>query len=146
MPKRGRPRKEIDRKAFEGLCRIQCTLEDMCSFLDCDNKTLESWCKREYGMKYSEIFSRKRRVGHVSLRRTLYRKGVEEGDTKVLIFLAKNWLGMSDKQDVKVENPLQINTSYDLSSLTEEELLQLRGILNKAKPKDNVTTADDSGD
>lgn len=142
----GRPCKEISRKAFEGLCRIQCTLDEMCAFLECDNKTLEKWCEQEYGMKFREVFAKKRLKGNVSLRRRLYRKGVEEGDTKILIFLAKNWLGMSDKQDVKVENPLQISSVYDLSKLTEEELLQLRGILNKAKPKDNGKTADDSGD
>ena len=52
------------------------------------------------------------------------------------IFLGKNWLGQSDKQDVKL-SPVEINSSYDLSNLTEEELLQLRGILGKAKSNGN---------
>ena len=140
MSKKGRPHKEIDRKAFEGLCRIQCTLNEMCDFLECDNKTLENWCKREYGMKFSEVFIRKRSTGHISLRRTLYRKGVEEGDSRILIFLAKNWLGMSDKQKVELDSPLQVTSGYDLSTLSEQELLTLREILSKAKT--NVQTAD----
>ena len=142
--RRGPRYKTIDSKAFEGLCRIQCTLDEMCAFLECDNKTLENWCKREYGMKFSEIFTRKKSTGHISLRRTLYRKGVEEGDSRILIFLAKNWLGMSDKQKVELDSPLQITSGYDLSTLSEQELLNLREILSKAKT--NGQTADPSRD
>ena len=134
-----RPRKEIDRRTFEGLCRIQSTLNEMCAVFECDNKTLESWCKREYGKSFSEIFSAKRLVGNVSLRRKLYKKAVEAEDSRMLIFLAKNWLGMSDKQDVSLAGPIQIKSNYDLSNLSEEELLQLRSILTKASTNENTT-------
>ena len=116
----------------------------MCAVFDCDNKTLENWCKREYGVGFSEIFSRKRLMGNVSLRRKLYKKAVEDEDSRMLIFLGKNWLGMSDKQDVNLENAIQINSSYDLSELTERELLQLRVLLGKAKKNGN--TSDNSRD
>lgn len=135
----GRPRKEINMRTFENLCRIQCTLNEMCAVFECDNKTLESWCKREYGKSFSEIFSAKRLVGNVSLRRKLYKKAVEDEDSRMLIFLAKNWLGMSDKQDVSLAGPIQIKTSYDLGNLSEEELLQLRSILTKASTNENTT-------
>lgn len=62
------------------------------------------------------------------------------------IFLGKNWLGQSDRQDVNLssskKNPLQIKHQYDLSALSEQELLTLRGILTKAEP--NEGTADNS--
>ena len=136
----GRPHKEISRSTFEGLCKIQCTLNEMCAVFDCDNKTLENWCEREYGKPFKQVFSEKRCKGYVSLRRKMYKKAIKGEDSRMLIFLAKNWLGMSDKQNVMLENPIEINSSYDLSSLTEEELLQLRGILGKAKS--NGTTTD----
>ena len=139
MRKTGRPRKEINMRTFENLCRIQCTLNEMCAVFECDNKTLESWCKREYGKNFSEIFSAKRLVGNVSLRRKLYKKAVEAEDSRMLIFLAKNWLGMSDKQDVSLAGPIQIKSNYDLSNLSEEELLQLRSILTKASTNENTT-------
>lgn len=137
--RRGRPYKAIDKRTFEGLCRIQSTLEEMCAVFECDNKTLENWCKREYGLKFSEIFSEKRLMGNISLRRKLYKKAVEDEDPRMLIFLAKNWLGMSDKQDVKFETPLQIASEYDLSALSEEELLSLRELLAKAKPNEKTS-------
>ena len=126
MKKMGRPRKIIDKRTFEGLCRIQCTLEDMCAVFECDNKTLENWCKHEYKQSFSEIFSKKRRVGFVSLRRKLFLKGVEDGDSKILIYLADNWLGMSKK--IEVSNL----SAYDLSKLSEEELETLKQISFKA--------------
>ena len=117
-------------------------MNEMCAAFDCDNKTLENWCKREYGKKFSEIFSKKRLSGNISLRRKLYKKGIEDEDSKILIFLAKNWLGMSDKQDVKVSSPIEVNSSYDLGNLSEEELMSLRELLLKAKS--NGHTTDDS--
>ena len=43
-----RPRKEIDQKQFENLCGLQCTLEEICGWFDVTDKTLDSWCKRNY--------------------------------------------------------------------------------------------------
>ena len=144
MPRRGRPRKEIDKRTFENLCAIQSTLGEICAIFECDNKTLETWCKREYGINFSEVFQKKRCRGFISLRRAQFQKAIDEKNTAMQIFLGKNWLGQSDKQDVKLDSPLPVNSGYDLSNLTEEELLQLRGILGKAKS--NGTTTNDSGD
>ena len=61
----------------------------------------------------------------------------------MLIFLGKNWLGQSDKQDLKLsgskDNPLQIIHKYDLSALSEQELLILRNILLKAEKNEGTT-------
>ncbi len=129
----GRPYKEIDKKLFESLCAIQCTLLEMCAVFDCDDKTLEAWCKREYGRKFSEIFREKRRRGMVSLRRAQYQKAVDDKNTAMLIFLGKNWLGQSDKVDVTgIDNSLEVNT-YDLTKLSTEELNILKEISMNAR-------------
>ena len=107
----GRPKKKIDQKTFEGMCHIQCTLEEICAVLDVDDCTLNKWCKETYGTTFSEIFKQKRGAGRVSLRR----HGFEMAKTNpsVHIFYAKNFLGMTDKVEqtvVEVE---------DLTSLAE---------------------------
>jgi len=107
----GRPRKVINQKQFEGLCHIQCTIEEVCAVLDVDEATLEKWCKEVYGMTFSKVFKQKRDMGKMSLRR----HGFEMAKTNpsVHIFYAKNFLGMTDKVEqtvVEVE---------DLSSLAE---------------------------
>ena len=142
--KRGRPRKEFDKRTFENLCAIQSTIIEMCAFFECDTKTLENWCKREYGKTFHEVFREKRCKGFISLRRAQFQKAIEEKNTAMLIFLGKNWLGQSDRQEVKLDSPLQVSSGYDLSNLSEQELLNLREILLKAKQ--NGQTTDNSGD
>lgn len=73
MTKMGRPKKEINKEEFEKLCALQCTQVEICSWFDVTDKTLESWCKREYKQSFSEVFSKKRGKGKVSLRRTQFR-------------------------------------------------------------------------
>ena len=95
--KRGRPKKDIDKEQFEKLCSLQCTLFEMLAFFDVSDKTLESWCKRTYGLNFSEIFKLKRQAGFISLRRTQFQ--LAKKSAAMAIFLGKNYLGQNDKDD-----------------------------------------------
>jgi hypothetical protein len=97
----GRPRKEIDRESFEKLCGLQCTEEEIASWFDCTVDTIENWCKREYGRKFSEVFAEKRSYGKISLRRTQWQ--LAEKNASMAIFLGKNYLGQRDAVDMSVE-------------------------------------------
>lgn len=52
----GRPEKPIDKKTFEKLCGMQATEEEICGFFDVTDKTLAKWCRKTYGLKFSEVF------------------------------------------------------------------------------------------
>ena len=106
-----RPRKQIDQKPFESLCGIQCTQEEICQFFDVTDKTLNTWCKRTYGKGFSEVFAQKRGVGKISLRRSGFE--LAKKNPAVHIFYAKNFLGMTDKQEQI------ITTVEDLTPLAE---------------------------
>lgn len=90
----GRPKKDIDKKQFENLCAIQCTLTEICGWFGITDKTLEAWCKREYGKNFSEVFAEKRAAGRISLRRYQFQQA--EKNPTMAIWLGKNWLGQSD--------------------------------------------------
>lgn len=96
----GRPRKYIDKEQFEKLCFLQCTLIEFEGFLDVDNVTLEKWCKETYGMGFSEVFKLKRGNGKVSLRRSQWQ--LAQTNPTMAIWLGKQWLGQTDKQEVVV--------------------------------------------
>lgn len=96
----GRPKKYIDKKQFEKLCFLQCTLIEFEGFLDVDNKTLEKWCKETYGMNFSEVYKLKRGDGKVSLRRSQFQ--LAQTNPTMAIWLGKQWLGQTDKQEVVV--------------------------------------------
>ena len=59
----GRPEKPIDKKTFEKLCGMQATEEEICGFFDVTDKTLAKWCRKTYGLKFSEVFRIKRGIG-----------------------------------------------------------------------------------
>jgi len=98
MAKMGRPKKEIDKDQFEGLCAIQCTLEEMCAFFHVTKPTLERWCKKAYdGNTFFTVFKEKRVAGKISLRRAGFK--LAQTNAAVWIFHAKNDLGMKDIPD-----------------------------------------------
>lgn len=95
-----RPRKEIDKKEFESLLFIQCTLAEVTAYFDnklngCSEDTIERWCRRTYHKSFADVSREKRDVGKIGLRRLQYR--LAEKSVPMAIFLGKNWLGQSDK-------------------------------------------------
>ena len=90
----GRPRKEIDKKIFENLCGLQCTLEEIAGVFDCSADTIERWCKREYGETFAETYKKHSAKGKMSLRRTQFK--LAEKSAAMAIFLGKNYLGQKD--------------------------------------------------
>ena len=75
----------IDKKVFENLCGLQCSMLEICDAFDVDDKTLTSWCKATYNMPFSEIFKLKRGKGQISLRRMQWK--LAEKNAAMAIFL-----------------------------------------------------------
>jgi len=96
----GRPKKELSVDEFEKLCALQCTQEEICGWFDVHDETLTRWIKETYGEEssFSEIFRLKKGKGKISLRRNMWKQA--EKSAAVAIFLAKNHLGMKDKQEI----------------------------------------------
>jgi hypothetical protein len=95
MAKMGRPKKEIDKEKFESMCAYQCTLEEICAFLGVTDKTLNTWCRKTYGVTFSEVFKQKREMGKMSLRRKQWK--LADKSASMAIFLGKQYLGQTDK-------------------------------------------------
>jgi hypothetical protein len=87
-----RPKTKIDVAELEKLCGLQCTDEEIASFLGVSTRTIE----RRRGVKrFSELMERARAKGRVSVRRNLFRLA-NAGNIAASIFLAKNLLGYKD--------------------------------------------------
>jgi hypothetical protein len=105
--KMGRPLKVFSRKAFIALCKIQCTGPEVASAFECDEDTVNAWCKRTFGQTFSAVFDRYRGQGNISLRRKQNQIALQ-GNVKMLIWLGKNRLGQSDKQDVNLSGSVRV--------------------------------------
>lgn len=126
-----RPLKEINQKAFENLCGLLCTQEEICSFFDVTDKTLSGWCRRTYGKSFSEIYRIKSVQGKISLRR--YQLQLAQKSAAMAIFLGKNWLGQKDA-------PVEVtHTASPIDQITEQ-IFKLQK--EQAEAQDADTDAD----
>lgn len=90
---------KIDKKQFEKLCSLQCTLMEICSYFNVEDDTLNLWCKKTYGTTFSEIFKVKRGTGQISLRRMQWQQA--EKNPTMAIWLGKQYLGQRDNIEVE---------------------------------------------
>ena len=95
------PKRVFDRAVFEGLCERQCSEREICSIFKTSHNTLRKWIKEEYGDTFPNIVERFRDRGKAELRRIGY--DLAKKQPAVWIFMAKNYLGMSD-------NPAPVDT------------------------------------
>ena len=103
----GRPRKEIDQIEFEKLCGLQCTLDEIAGWFNCSEDTIERWCKRTYQESFADVFTKNRGQGKIALRRIQFK--LAEKDSRMAIFLGKNYLGQTDKREVTAVNAGQLS-------------------------------------
>lgn len=106
MPRTGRPKKEIDRKQFESLLKLQCTLEEIAGFFSdqlngCSEDTIERWCKRTYKANFADVSKKCRAPGKISLRR--YQFELAKKNASMAIWLGKQYLGQKDLPEDSVD-------------------------------------------
>lgn len=100
--KLGRPRKELtdkDWQTIEAACKIQCTGEEIASLMDMDYDTLNARIYEKFGYHFSDYIKTLSASGKASLRRLQW-KAAEGGNTTMLVWLGKQHLGQSDKQEL----------------------------------------------
>ena len=94
----GRPKKyDIDPKKVEQLAGFGCTNIEIASFFGCDESLIRK--------SYSENLTKGRDKGKIRLRQMQW-KAAERGNTSMLIWLGKQILGQSDKQEISMSKPI----------------------------------------
>lgn len=96
----------IHKETFEGLCKIQCTTEEITSVLGCGYDTLLKWCRQEYGADLLECKKHFAEGGKASLRRIQWKHA--EKNVQMAIWLGKNYLDQSDKVEQEVDTKIEI--------------------------------------
>jgi len=95
----GRPKIKIDFKKVQLLAGMFCTGEEIAAVLDISYDTLERRTKEEYGIAFADYIKKYNENGKASLRRMQY-KAASEGNATLLVWLGKQFLGQTDKQDL----------------------------------------------
>ncbi len=90
--KGGRPKKIIDYTMVEKLASLMCTQIEIAEFLDLSVRTLQR------DDEFCRIYKKGIEKGKMSLRRMQWKHA--ERNPAMAIFLGKNYLGQTDKQDI----------------------------------------------
>ena len=134
-PRAGRKAVNIDLVELEKLCGLQCTDAEIASFFGVSVRTIE---RRKKQPAFAEIMERGRAKGKLSVRRMLFGQGAK-GNIAAAIFLAKNLLGYKDivasEHSGPNGAPIEMDHQIDLEQLTDEELQQLRALVEKSKSR-----------
>ena len=117
-----RPKKEIDYTMVEKLANIQCTQEEIASFLGLSVRTLQR------DEEFCHIYKKGQENGKMSLRRIQYK--LAEKNTSMAIFLGKQYLGQKD-------NPHEEGYNDEINN----NIVNISKLINNPKPNrsdDNV--------
>ena len=117
--KMGRPLKPIDKEQFEKLCAIQCTLEEIAGFFNCCEDTIEAWCKREYGVTFSEAYKKHSAKGKQSLRRIQF--ALAQKSAAMAIWLGKQYLGQTDRMEQTITEIEDLSPLASMLNANNEE-------------------------
>lgn len=104
----GRPEHLIDWDQVHELCQIQCTQEEIAAVIGCCLDTLQARCKKEKDITFSEFYQQKRLGGRSSLRRRQWLTAYS-GNPSMQIWLGKQYLDQTDKQEVKEKDPKPVH-------------------------------------
>jgi len=118
-----RPRIEIDKKQFENLCELQCTLDEIAMFFNCSSDTIERWCMREYKSSFADIFFIKRGAGKISLRRAQFE--LAKKNPTMAIWLGKQYLGQKDIMQVDQNLNADAKIAQVIGCMSDEELIRI---------------------
>lgn len=103
-----RPRIKIDWEQFDKLCHIQCTLKEIANWFKCSEDTIERACEREKHKGFAEYYSERSSSGKIALRRKMYEMAMS-GDRTLCIWLSKQYLGMTEKQEIQQSTSVSVD-------------------------------------
>ncbi len=108
-----RPRKEISEDQVLRLAMINCSYAEMAAVLDCDESTLTR--------RFAQVIEKGRSSGRMSLKRKQWELAMRgNGHFGMLIWLGKQMLGQTDKQEVTGSTEVTLHKSKEQKQFIEE--------------------------
>lgn len=112
----GRPEKSFDWKVLDAVLQYNASKKDCAGFLEVSEDTIERRIKSEYNMTFSEYKNLKMGKARIKLAQKQYDMAMK-GNVPLLIWLGKNWLGQSDKQETLTTGEVKIEISKEDTKL-----------------------------
>lgn len=113
----GRPRKlisELGKKLIENLAGLMCTDEEIADMMSDENMkiTVDTLHNRNNKATFLDCKAKGQSKGKVSLRRNQFK--LSETNATMAIFLGKNWIGQTDKQELNQDIRSDGNITFNI--------------------------------
>jgi hypothetical protein len=124
----GRPPKlkddEATLKTLRGIAKIQCTTKEAAAVLGVDEVTFFAFLKRS--KKAKDAWEEGKAYGLASARRKMWIKAFEgQGSVTMMIWLSKQYLGMTDKIEEKIEQDTTVSYTDDAAADFDRRMANL---------------------
>jgi hypothetical protein len=106
----GRKRKLIDWELVDNMLIAHCKGVEVAAALGIDRQTFYRAVKKDKKVDFDTYQQQKQAIGKELLRRKMFSQAMKDSNTTERIFLSKNLLGYTDKQqqDIKVEGTITL--------------------------------------
>jgi hypothetical protein len=126
----GRPKIILNLEELERLSRLNCTMPEISAYFDIPLRTLEDKFANEVDVR--KAIEKGRATGKLSLRRRQIQIMEETNNPTMAIWLGKQMLGQTDKQEIIQEINIEDRKVLDISRLTDDDLNNLERTLKYA--------------
>ena len=99
-----------------------CTKKEIADFLGMSEDKLRVLLL-ERGVKFKHFFDKRRSETKAKVRKAMLEK-IEDGDTSMMIWWSKNYLGMSDKQEITSKVDVKVRSEVT-ADMTPEEAMRI---------------------
>jgi hypothetical protein len=113
-----RPKAKINFKKVDEYLQAQCTGSSIASLLGIHPDTLYQAIEDKYKMGFSAYSAQKKSEGKEILKKTLWDIAVKSKNVSMGIWLSKQYLGFTDKQNINLE--FERMSEDDLTFITNE--------------------------
>tara|TARA_R100000935_G_C2838257_1_gene169434 strand:- start:1030 stop:1551 length:522 start_codon:yes stop_codon:yes gene_type:complete len=126
----GRPKINLNLEELERLSRLNCTMPEISAYFDIPLRTLEDKFANEADVR--KAIEKGRATGKLSLRRRQIQIMEETNNPTMAIWLGKQLLGQTDRQEIIQEINIEDRKVLDISRLTDDDLNNLERTLKYA--------------
>jgi len=126
----GRPKINLNLEELERLSRLNCTMPEISAYFDIPLRTLEDKFTNE--LEVRNAIEKGRATGKLSLRRRQIQIMEETNNPTMAIWLGKQMLGQTDKQEIVQDINIEDRKVLDISRLTDDDLNNLERTLKYA--------------
>ena len=115
----GRPKAEINYKLLDSYLKAQCSGVAIAGLLGIHPDTLYKAVETKFNMTFSAYSQQKKAEGCEVLRKSMFDQALK-GNVPMAIFLAKNYLQMTDKTELKADLSIDRLSDEDVKRVADK--------------------------